>query len=181
MPGLGARRRYRAGRGSVCCPPLARVAPCALVCCCFGCRHCLWGGLCPCPANPIKLSTMRLLHLVSSPTELSRSLRCSSSPLPLVVPSCSCVRRTSWAGRQLQPRPVLQRTPPSPSRCHVLRAERAALGGGAGLASRGANATDGSGEGWLCLCQGENGSAAKEYFQKPLLPWFVITSRFSCG
>lgn len=43
------------------------------------------------------------------------------------------------------------------------------------------DATDGREEGACCPCQGENSSAADEYFQNPLLAWFVIMSRFSCG
>lgn len=98
------------------------------------------GGLGPDPADPTKLSTLRLFPFVSSSMELRRRLCCCSSssfPLPLVVPSCSCVRRTSWAGRELQVLPSFAAVPPLliPPRCHVLPPERATLGGRAWLAS----------------------------------------------
>lgn len=91
------------------------------------------------PVDPIKLNTVRLFHFVSSLTELRQRLHCSSSsfPLPLVVPSCSCVSRTSWAGRRLQVLPSFAVAPLLliPPWCHVLPPEHATLGGRAWLAS----------------------------------------------
>lgn len=134
-------------------------------------------------STPIKRSSVSFsIHLSANSTQ--QCLNCSSSSSscpppsqPLVLPSCSCVRRTSWASESF---PLSWRPPPSsvsrcPCRvCHAGWQSLAGIGGAA-------NATDGSEEGSPRLCQGENGSAANEYFQKPLLPCFIIMSRFFLG
>jgi len=77
----------------------------------------------PSPVDPIELGTGRLFPCLSSSTELRRCLCCCSSSsfhLPLVVPSCSCVRRTSWAGRELRVLPSFAAAPPSASHHGVM-------------------------------------------------------------